>query len=171
MAFAILVGLTKSDIRRFWNKIDKQGPNGCWIWKGGHTEGYGQFRLRTRSITAHRISWLIHKGTIPKGMCVLHNCPGGDNRECVNPDHLWLGTRGDNNRDCCVKGDSGPHNHPERMRRGEGCAFAVLTEEKVKEARGLRLRGWIFPRIASHFGVSVTAVSLAVKRKTWRHVK
>lgn len=74
-------------------------PNsGCWLWQGNTTKkGYG----RLGGGQAHRMSWTAFRGTIPEGMCVLHRC---DNRACVNPDHLWLGTQIDNINDCVNKG-------------------------------------------------------------------
>lgn len=72
----------------------------CWVWQGAlDVSGYGQVSEQGRSGRAHRVSYRLHKGVIPDGMCVLHNCPGGDNPACCNPDHLWLGTRKDNNAD------------------------------------------------------------------------
>ena len=58
-------------------------------------------------MTVHRISYLLHKGDIPPGMVVRHCCPGGENRACVNPDHLILGSKGDNNRDTVLRGKGG----------------------------------------------------------------
>ncbi len=74
----------------------------CWPWKGPVTSsGYGKFRINNKAETASRISWIIHKGTIPNGMFVLHTC---DVRTCCNPDHLFLGTKKDNSRDMVKKG-------------------------------------------------------------------
>lgn len=99
----------------FWAKVRK-GP-GCWEWTAALRDtGYGQMGLSksspffgyangtgpwNRPIKAHRFSWLIHHGSIPEGMCVLHHC---DNRKCVRPDHLFLGTKTDNMRDASAKG-------------------------------------------------------------------
>jgi hypothetical protein len=80
-------------------KIDE---NGCWIWQGSTINGYGQagFPDRKQS-SAHRLSYKTHKGDIPDGVLVLHRC---DVRNCVNPDHLFLGTHSDNIHDCIDKG-------------------------------------------------------------------
>ena len=97
---------TKNIRERFWKKVDVRGPSDCWEWQGAPgNHGYGTIIAgrggRLGSYLAHRLSWEIHFGSIPLGMCVLHHC---DNRICVNPDHLFLGTKSDNHRDMCRKG-------------------------------------------------------------------
>lgn len=74
----------------------------CWEWqKSKNPCGYGQLKYRGILERAHRISWIVFKGSIPEGMSVLHTC---DNPGCVNPNHLWLGTQGDNMKDMHNKG-------------------------------------------------------------------
>jgi hypothetical protein len=86
----------------FWNRVNKTGS--CWIFTGDNGRyGHGRLKIGGRRIGAHRYSWELLHGPVPNGLCVLHNCPGGDNAACVNPAHLWLGTRGDNNRDTALK--------------------------------------------------------------------
>jgi len=85
----------------FWSKV-KKNEFGCWSWTGAKDRrGYGQMRVDRKHVSAHRMSWLIHYGPIPDGMCVLHKC---DTRECVRPDHLFLGTAKDNSQDMMTKG-------------------------------------------------------------------
>ena len=70
---------------------------GCWIWEASlHNTGYGKMRYRGKKVTAHRISYMVYKGEIPKDMFVLHSC---DVRECINPNHLRLGDHIDNMSD------------------------------------------------------------------------
>lgn len=84
---------------RFFQKVDMSRD--CWIWKAGtDKDGYGKIYVDGKTIRSHRVSWEIHNGPIPKNMCVLHKC---DNPPCVNPEHLFLGTSTDNNRDREVK--------------------------------------------------------------------
>ncbi len=102
-------------IERFWKLVKKTET--CWIWvgKGKSGGGYGQIKIKGKNVSAHRFSYELHNGRIPKGdgyhgTCVLHTC---DNRLCVNPQHLWLGTNADNIHDMERKGRGvhprGPH--------------------------------------------------------------
>lgn len=89
----------------FWNKVEK--TTSCWLWIGSKTgSGYGKLKRKGKFYTAHRVSWEVYNGPIPKGMLVLHTC---DVRNCVNPKHLFLGTHQDNMDDMVRKGRV---NHP-----------------------------------------------------------
>lgn len=90
----------KSVEERFWAHVHK--TEGCWNWTAAvRGAGYGAFLVNQKNYGAHRFSYLLTKGEIPKGLCVLHAC---DNRRCVNPAHLSLGTNKDNTADMISKG-------------------------------------------------------------------
>jgi hypothetical protein len=92
-------------VPRFQQMI-KPSPSGCIVWVGcTNRGGYGSFTIRNRKITAHRFAWIAANGDIPDGMWVLHSC---DNRACVNPDHLFLGTHAENMADMVRKGRPRP---------------------------------------------------------------
>jgi hypothetical protein len=87
--------LTKDEkIERFWSLVDKNAPNGCWNWTGSvWASGYGGAPHIGVVSAAHRVSWYLHNGKQPDGLMVCHKC---NNKKCVNPDHLYLGTGSDN---------------------------------------------------------------------------
>jgi hypothetical protein len=140
---------------RFWKRVEKTPT--CWVWKGLRTIwGYGEIWNGKRNV-AHRVSWILHFGEIPKGMLICHHC---DNRLCVRPDHLFLGTQADNNRDRDLKN---------RTMRGEQYPLHKLTPDMVKQIRSLYEWGKT-KELAEHFKVSETLIFNVVHRKAWSHV-
>lgn len=148
--------------RVFWSRVLK--TESCWLWQGlKDIGGYGIVCEEGRNKRAHRKSWELCRGGIPPGKYVLHDCPGGDNRLCVNPDHLWLGSKGDNNKDRAQKG---------RSARGERNNHAKLTTAEVRRIRFLReTTGATMRQLGRQFGVQATNICQIVRRKTWRHVE
>jgi len=149
---------TDSFEERFWSKVNK--TDGCWFWVGARdSKGYGNIKAggkRTRTLSAHRASWLIHVGFIPEGSCVLHNC---DTPACIRIDHLFLGTCKDNTSDMCSKG---------RQARGERHGMNKLTEIQVREIRDGYKKGVVSQKnLADRYGVRRTLISLIILRKRW----
>lgn len=98
---------TNDEVARFNRKVDASGA--CWVWTGAHgRNGYGQAVVQGHTYKAHRVAWTIAHGPIPEGLCVCHAC---DNRRCVRPDHLWLGTHQENQEDKIRKGRQKQHKH------------------------------------------------------------
>lgn len=170
----------------FWAKVDRDGPvpqhapeiGQCWIWMAGRFKaGYGQFRFGGKPTTSHRVSWMItrNRSAVPIGYFILHAC---DRRECVRPDHLWIGTAAANNRDMDEKGrrraasglSSGRYTHPEKTPRGEGHHRAKLTETQVREIRRRAGLGETKTPLAREFGVDQRSVRKIITRETWKHV-
>lgn len=145
-------------LERFMEKVHK--TDSCWIWVGGkNAKGYGSFGGDEGVKSAHRYSWLLHKGAIPSGLHVLHTC---DNPPCVNPSHLWLGTNKDNTNDKVKKG---------RHAHGSRSAFAKLTEELVVEIRKRYATEKISQReLADIYGVDHVNIGAAIRRASWKHV-
>ena len=140
-----------------------ENPDGCWLWQGGRTtKGYGNFggsagQLKWM-IYCHRLSFEYHRGPIPRGLCICHSC---DVPWCVNPRHLFLGTKGDNNRDMARKG---------RNARGARHWWAKLNEQQVIEILNLLSHGQHPRRIAEVFGVSSSCIKSIQTGESWKHL-
>lgn len=108
---------------RFWNKTDR-AEDGCWVWTGClNSKGYGLVWLDGKAMLAHRVAYQLAVGPVSEHCFVCHKC---DNRRCIRPDHLFLGSHLANMRDMREKG---------RAARGERNVHAKLTERQVTEIR------------------------------------
>ena len=133
-----------------------KSPTGCWLWTGvANNSGYGRIVVNDVLKLAHRVSYEIYVGPIPDGMCLCHRC---DVRLCVNPDHLFLGTRVDNTADMVAKG---------RQAIGDRQSKAKLTYGAVAEIR--RRAGEDRKRLAAEYGVSVRNIRAILIGETWRY--
>lgn len=144
---------------RFWKKVIKS--DGCWSWTGAVSRGYGKISRdhTTAGMTqAHVISWEIHHGIVPEGYVVCHKC---DNRQCTNPEHLFLGTQADNMADMVMKA---------RSAWGERNRHAKLTAEQVLEIRGRKAGGELTSVLAAEFRVTVNMVNKIASRECWKHI-
>jgi len=137
--------------------------SGCWIWTGAKRNGYGRLIVGSRSDgsrhseTAHRYSWLVFKGEIPAGYFVCHHC---DNPACVNPEHLFLGTRQDNVDD---RERKDRNNHF----LGEKSPTSKFTEKDVTYIRGSDKSS---RELARFYGVNKSSVQAIRNGKTWKHL-
>lgn len=146
---------------RFWRKVNKDGPNGCWIWTASRfPRGYGQAK-NSLDQYAHRVSWILKNGPIKKGKWVLHKC---DVPECVNPDHLFLGNAKSNHDDMVSKGR-------QRHATGESAGLSKLKEHQVLDIRRRYFGGQSQRSIAKCFGVARGTVWAILRGITWRKVK
>ena len=147
---------------RLWRRVTRTIREECWPWNGKvNRGGYGRLGLGGRCgrpILAHRLAWELTHGSVPDGLFVLHTC---DNPRCCNPAHLWLGTRGDNNRDREAKGRG-------RRALGERNGKAKLSRTQVLEIRrrDKEDRGGL----AAEYGVNRSTISHVIARRFWRHV-
>lgn len=145
--------------------VERRESHKCWEWKGGkNADGYGQTRYVLPSgkveQKAHRISWILANGEIPKGVLVLHEC---DNPGCVNPGHLHLGTNKNNadERETC-----GRQYHPKGTRH----YHAKLTESDVVAIRDAVASGAKPIDIAPDYNVTKRCIELIARRVNWKHV-
>ena len=176
-----------SNKERFWARVDRSGgPDACWTWKKipPKSKGYGYFTVSTPNgkvgTLAHRFSWELTNGPIPsgdghQGTCVCHHC---DNRACVNPAHLFLGTQRENIADCIRKGRrNNPHGakhfsrtKPHLVPRGVERYNAKITEDDVRDIRSRVKAGEPYPSIAASYGLNRHNIANIVLRRTWKHV-
>jgi len=147
-------------INRFWKYVDKtSNPNGCWEWTSSiEKTGYGRFWYK-KCITVHRFSFELHKGNIPQGMIVCHAC---DNRKCVNPDHLWLGTYSDNSNDCVNK-----NRHARKGPRGETQGQSKLT---IVDIIDIRTKQMTSKEYAHKYNVHPVHIRNIWSKKLWKHI-
>jgi hypothetical protein len=142
-----------------WDRVDVGAEDVCWPFQGArNSKGYGQIRIGGRMVPAHRAAYEAATGAAPGELHVLHRC---DNPPCCNPAHLFLGTAGDNVRDCAAKG---------RNRRGASHPGAKLTESQVAEIRRRSEAGEQGKTIAQIYDVTPQMVSMIIRRRNWTHV-
>lgn len=151
---------------RFWKKVQKTST--CWEWIGScapvpnHPDrrGHGQIRVDGKCVPAHVFSWTLHHGPVPPGLYVLHHC---DNRPCVRPDHLFLGTKRDNTQDALRK---------HRLPYGEATSWAKLTEVQVREIRRIAAtRELSYCALGRQFNVCDATIRHIVHRRNWKQLE
>jgi len=169
LAFLVSQGFSETILERFWPKVSKDGPipercpelGPCWPWIAGtDIFGYGIIAIGGHRIghercgvAAHRVSWMIRFGVIPEKFCVLHKC---DNPPCVNPEHLFLGTKGDNWRDMLAKGR-------------QVVTVRKLTDEQAREALTMT-ETMSDGDVAAKFHVNPGTIWFIRKRLSYKHL-
>lgn len=147
---------------RFWEKVNRRGPNECWPWLAcSQKEGYGVISYQGKTQRAHRIAFMLHHGPIPDGMFVCHAC---DNPSCVNPAHLWLGRNEENVQDMLDKGRNA-------VMSGSQSGSAKLSEIDIPLIKLLRAEGLSHRKIAGIYGVRHQTIACVLHGKTWSHVR
>lgn len=139
----------------FWAKVERLPWSGCWIWMG-YVQRFGHGWLGQYGL-AHRYAWKLMSRELRDDQFLLHLC---DIPACVNPDHLYIGTRADNNRDKVLRG---------RILRGEASPRSKITEEAVRDIR-LRYTHEIAPALAAEYGISASHVYAIAARRSWSHL-
>lgn len=143
---------------KFLSRTDRDGQ--CWLWKGSlSTGGYGMFYGVPGTNLAHRAAYILFRGKIPKGLLACHIC---DVRKCVNPDHLFLGTFADNNRDMARKG---------RSAQGEKNGGSRVTESVVQEIFRLRQKGVSVTEIGRALELSSSQVYRTLTGENWKQTR
>ena len=148
---------------RFWAKVDKRGPDDCWEWEGCRINGgYGMIRRdsdpKGPRVVAHRLAWELTNGPIPKALLVCHRC---DNRPCVNPSHLFLGTQADNIQDSIAKGRFNGHLHG-RRKLSEGEVFEIRRRYTGSFGEQAKL--------ATEYRVGRSAICSILSGKSWAYL-
>ena len=175
------LNLTPELIAKYWQRVDRQGPDECWPWLGSLLRGYGQFYVggERRYVRATHVGYEIAFGPLPEGKIVAHSC---DHSWCHNDAHFRAWTQLENIEDRNRKGrqDHGPnapHHVPLPLRgaaRGERCGRAKLTADQVREIRASYIpgkRGCGMTALAKKYGVHDYAIEMIVKRRSWKHVE
>jgi len=145
---------------KFWTFVNKKGINDCWNWKGNHfKQGYGRmYHHSTKEGKAHRLSYMINTGEIPEGALVCHTC---NNKSCVNPKHLYVGTNDDNMRDLAnsgiLKGEKNP--------ASKLTVFEVLRIRRIYAKRGKNTY-----ELSKQYNVSQILISQIIRGVSWKHV-
>lgn len=151
------IKLKPKHVERFWRYVTKLNDDQCWEWQRGLTiAGYGKIKIRPKTLTAHRFSFVIHNLHSPE--MVLHSC---DNRKCVNPHHLRGGNHLDNMSDMKARS---------RQATGARHGGTRMSDEQVLELRAMYAAGIKVKAIAVHFGIKKGSVANIACGRFWRHL-
>lgn len=157
------------DAASFWRRATT--GEGCWTWQEGvGGRGYGRVHGAAYGVPttlAHRVAWVLAGNPDPGELCVLHHC---DNPPCIRPDHLFLGTRGDNSADMMQKGRHRVSRNPEHFTKGSRNGRAKLAEEQVVELRKRAIAGEHYSTLAAAYGITPSRANGIILGNGWRHI-
>lgn len=168
---------------RFWKQVQK--TDSCWIWTASlNKHGYGKAFYEGKTMSAHRLAYILTYGPVSDGINVCHSCdkdyPTNDAsyRRCVRPDHLFLGTTADNMKDKAQKGRcnspagerNGANLHPDRVARGDNNGQSKVTSEQVLKMFEERKAGKSQKELSAEFGIQISTVSRILNGKRWKHI-
>lgn len=149
---------------RFWRQTSRGQDDKCWNWIGHRTRGYGMIGVNGKQIHAHRFAYSRFVGPIPFGKVVCHRC---DNKRCVNPKHLFVGTQRDNLGDCAAKGRLGSSMRPKLTRE----QVIQIRNDYIPTGRGnYHDPDRTLHAFAVKYGVSEGTITSVVSRKSWAWV-
>lgn len=158
--------MRKCLIKRMSERYKEDPETGCWNWTYSlRMNGYGQIKHDGKNLFPHRVSYEMHVGPIPEGLCVCHRC---DNRACINPGHFFLGTKAENNADRSAKGRSAKGPEAARNRRpmtGAVNGNAKLTESQVREIR--MSEGISYQDLSRKYGVGKNHIGKIRRGENW----
>ncbi len=144
-------------IKRLWSKVKK--TDSCWVWTAGFfPSGYGSISINDRTYKVSRVVYELAHGKFDKKLYVLHRC---DNKKCVNPKHLFLGTHRDNMKDMVKKG---------RQSRGEDGRNKLTIREVLKIRETFKKAGVTKQYLANRFNVSRKLIANIINRIAWKHI-
>lgn len=159
-------------VAKIMQRVDVR-PNGCWLWKGCLSGKYAKIGVARRNFRVHRVLWESLNGPVPPGRILCHTC---DTPTCVNPEHVYPGTKSDNARDAVQRqrmncgSRNGTRTRPERRSRGEAHYNAKITEDDVRRIRAKREEGFGLAAIARELDLPHGSVRGVLEGKSWTHV-
>lgn len=156
------MGFDKATIERFWSKVDKRGPDDCWEWQGAKCpRGYGSFWLEKSSFNTHRVAMFFDNNRyLDKSEVVCHKC---DNKTCVNPQHLYVGTQSRNMLDKISRHKDCLDNLRQRLRLRRKLCFS--DADKI---RCMYLSGHTLTSLSRLFNVKPSTVFYIVNHITYK---
>lgn len=180
--------VNRSLLKRLIRRINfKRSPTECWEWIGSKNRyGYGKISIKMKRFLVHRVIYELFIKP-PNDLCVCHKC---DNRSCVRPSHLFLGTKAENTKDMVSKGraafgdKNGARLYPEKLMRGKKHFYAKhpelhrgelnprskLTNLDIINIRKEKIEGYTLKELARKYGVSFTLIGMIYRREIWKHI-